>query len=85
MIGVIPRAAIALFEKLGTGLARQTSGLKTPTRFSTSSPASFAKPAEKNWTMKATYVEVSGQESRLSTALTGTLDLQRAIARFIGA
>lgn len=58
--GVIPRAAEALFEKLGSGVpnARDSrSGLRAPARYST--PISQLKPhAEKGWTMKASYVEV---------------------------
>ncbi|KAK4691083.1 hypothetical protein P7C71_g5843, partial [Lecanoromycetidae sp. Uapishka_2] len=64
--GVIPRAAAVLFEKL-TGppsLTRSgSSGLRTPTRYSMHSTQSLAQlakanaSAERNWQMKATYVE----------------------------
>lgn len=58
--GVIPRAAEALFEKLGSGAPNprdSRSGLRAPARYST--PISQIKPhADKGWTMKASYVEV---------------------------
>lgn len=59
--GVIPRAAEALFEKLGSGAPNvrdSRSGLRAPARYST--PISqLQKPhADKGWTMKASYVEV---------------------------
>ena len=63
--GVIPRAGTALFEKLAgpPSLNRNgSSGLRSPTRYSTNSLQtlqSLAKASEnKNWQMKATYVEV---------------------------
>lgn len=63
--GVIPRAAGALFEKLAdpTVLRRNgLSNLKIPTRYSTSfthSPQTVGRGnEERNWQMKATYVEV---------------------------
>ena len=67
-IGVVPRAAGSLFEKLERPPAlkrSESSGLRTPTRYSVHSTqglASMAKTnasADKNWQMKATYVEVS--------------------------
>lgn len=62
--GIIPRAAQALFEKLDgpskhnrNGSA--STGLRTPQRYSMSSASSFGKlNLEKNWQLKATYVEV---------------------------
>ena len=59
--GVIPRAAAALFERLGSGAPNSrnsSSGLRAPARYST--PISqLIKPAtDKGWTMKASYVEV---------------------------
>ena len=68
-LGVIPRAASALFEKLtGPPVLRRSgsSGLRTPTRYSVQSTMGLAalakaqvQPSEdKNWQMKATYVEV---------------------------
>lgn len=65
--GVIPRAAGVLFDKLAgpPPLYRSgSSGLRTPMRYSmhsTQGLAALAKAntgAEKNWQMKATYVEV---------------------------
>jgi kinesin family protein 4/21/27 len=40
------------------------SGLRTPTRYSTNSAALLAKNAEKNWTLKATYVEIYNEQLR---------------------
>jgi kinesin family protein 4/21/27 len=60
-VGIIPRAAQLLFEKLdGPKHSRtQSSGLRTPARYSMASPQNFSKsPLDKNWQMKATYVEV---------------------------
>lgn len=64
-LGVITRAATALFEKLSgpPALNRNgSSGLRSPTRYSTNSVQtlqSLSKPGfEKGWQMKATYVEV---------------------------
>lgn len=64
-LGVIPRAATALFEKLSgpPALIRNgSSGLRSPTRYSTNSVhtlQSLSKSGlEKGWQMKATYVEV---------------------------
>jgi hypothetical protein len=59
--GVVPRAAQLLFDKLdGPKHGRaQSSGLRTPARYSVGSPQAFNKPSfEKIWQMKATYVEV---------------------------
>lgn len=61
--GVIPRAAAALFEKLtGNPQSRIAgSGLRAPARYSTAGLGAlqnFSKNIEKNWTLKATYVEV---------------------------
>ncbi|KAL9101126.1 MAG: hypothetical protein Q9163_003587 [Psora crenata] len=66
-MGVIPRAASVLFSKLSghPSLRRSgssSSGLRTPTRYSMHGtqglPQSSRAQAEKNWQMKATYVEV---------------------------
>ena len=62
VMGVVPRAAQALFEKLNGTPTRQ-SGLQTPKRYSTQALptlASLAKTngAGKNWELKATYVEI---------------------------
>ena len=67
--GVITRAASALFERLAgppTLKRSESSALRTPTRYSVQSTmglAALAKaqaqaPEDKDWQMKATYVEV---------------------------
>lgn len=66
-LGIIPRAAQVLFDKLEgpskhnrTG-SHSTTGLRTPQRYSMSSAASFGKlnqEKDKTWQLKATYVEV---------------------------
>jgi kinesin family protein 4/21/27 len=65
--GVVPRAAQLLFDKLdGPKHGRaQSSGLRTPSRYSVGSPQAFNKPSlEKNWQMKATYVEIYNEHLR---------------------
>lgn len=69
MLGVIPRAATALFEKLDAGRPvmnnrNSMSGLRTPTRYSVNSMGSLSKPIEKNWTLHATYVEIYNEQLR---------------------
>jgi chromosome segregation ATPase len=67
-MGVIPRAAMELFEKLdGTAPARNSnrnsmSQLRAPARYSMQAPAS--KPADRNWQLKATYVEIYNEQLR---------------------
>ncbi|KAJ3565485.1 hypothetical protein NPX13_g7487 [Xylaria arbuscula] len=68
-MGVIPRAATELFEKLegSTTVARNPnrssmSQLRAPARYSMQAPAS--KPVEKNWQLKATYVEIYNEQLR---------------------
>jgi hypothetical protein len=59
VLGVIPRAGAALFEKLDGARPsnrNSMSGLRTPTRYSANAATMLAKGAEKNWTLKATYV-----------------------------
>ncbi|KAF1968401.1 P-loop containing nucleoside triphosphate hydrolase protein [Bimuria novae-zelandiae CBS 107.79] len=60
--GIIPRSAAVLFEQL-EGLSRAAgSGIRAPSRFSglASAQSMHSKPsANKNWQLKATYVEVS--------------------------
>ncbi|OHW89572.1 kinesin motor domain-containing protein [Colletotrichum incanum] len=65
MMGVIPRAAAALFEKLD-GTKKQVnrgsmSQLRTPHRYSSQGSQS---PAEKNWSLKATYLEIYNEQLR---------------------
>ena len=66
--GVIPRAAAALFEKLDGGKApsnrNSMSGLRTPMRYSVNAAAMMAKSGERNWTLKATYVEIYNEQLR---------------------
>ncbi|KAK1991565.1 kinesin motor domain-containing protein [Colletotrichum falcatum] len=66
MMGVIPRAATALFERLDGTTKKQTnrssmSHLRAPARYS--SPASLP-PSEKNWSLKATYLEIYNEQLR---------------------
>ncbi|KAJ5246629.1 hypothetical protein N7468_001612 [Penicillium chermesinum] len=68
-MGIIPRAAQLLFEKLdGPKHNRNGSnptGLRTPQRYSMSSASSFGKPQqEKTWQLKATYVEIYNEHLR---------------------
>lgn len=70
--GVIPRAAQLLFDKLDGPSKHNrngsTTGLRTPQRYSMSSAASFGKlNLEKNWQLKATYVEVTTQDEWMFT------------------
>ncbi|KAI1381253.1 kinesin-domain-containing protein [Hypoxylon crocopeplum] len=65
VMGVIPRAAMALFEKLD-GPPRNSnrssmSQLRTPQRYSVQSPP---PKGEKNWQLKATYVEIYNEQLR---------------------
>ncbi|KAI1759063.1 kinesin-domain-containing protein [Hypoxylon sp. FL1150] len=65
VMGVIPRAAMALFEKLD-GPPRNSnrnsmSQLKAPARYSMQSPT---PKTEKNWQLKATYVEIYNEQLR---------------------
>lgn len=65
--GIIPRAAQVLFEKLD-GPAKHnrnaSTGLRTPSRYSMSSTSSFGRQFDKNWQMKATYVEIYNEQLR---------------------
>ncbi|KAF7181848.1 hypothetical protein CNMCM7691_001145 [Aspergillus felis] len=67
-MGIIPRAARLLFEKLD-GPAKHnrnsSTGLRTPARYSISSTSSFGRTtAEKNWQLKASYVEIYNEQLR---------------------
>ncbi|KAJ5397453.1 hypothetical protein N7509_005566 [Penicillium cosmopolitanum] len=81
-MGIIPRAAQALFEKLDgpskhTRNGSSSTGLRTPQRYSMSSAASFGKlNLEKNWQLKATYVEIYNEHLRdlLLPESTGSSD-----------
>lgn len=66
-LGVIPRAAMAIFEKLGGGRPQQSNrssmtGLRAPKRYSTL-PAAVSTE-DKTWTLKATYVEIYNEQVR---------------------
>ncbi|KAE8154934.1 hypothetical protein BDV25DRAFT_146709 [Aspergillus avenaceus] len=67
-MGIIPRAAQYLFEKLeGPSKHNRNSstGLRTPARYSISSTSSFGKAnSDKTWQMKATYVEIYNEHLR---------------------
>ena len=66
-LGIIPRAAQVLFDKLdgpskhNRNSSHPTTGLRTPQRYSMTSAGNYGKlnqEKEKSWQLKATYVEV---------------------------
>lgn len=62
LVGIVPRAATALFDKL-SGQSGPRSSLRMPQRYSTHGlptlqSLSKTSNAEKDWQLKATYVEV---------------------------
>lgn len=63
--GVIPRAATALFEKLdgpkGNPNRGSMSQLRAPSKYSAPPPS---RTGEKNWVLKATYVEIYNEQLR---------------------
>ncbi|TKA83660.1 hypothetical protein B0A55_00469 [Friedmanniomyces simplex] len=68
IMGVVPRAAQALFVKLNGAPTRQ-SGLQTPKRYSTQGLPTLASLAKANgagrsWELKATYVEIYNETLR---------------------
>ena len=69
VMGIVPRAAQALFEKLNGATSRQ-SGIMSPKRYSTQglptlgSLAKMNGTANKNWELKATYVEIYNEHLR---------------------
>ncbi|RAH44891.1 kinesin family protein [Aspergillus brunneoviolaceus CBS 621.78] len=67
-MGIIPRAAQLLFEKLDgppKHNRHSSSGLRTPARYSVGSTSSFGKASvEKNWQLKASYVEIYNEQLR---------------------
>ncbi|KAF2761781.1 kinesin family protein-like protein [Pseudovirgaria hyperparasitica] len=68
-MGVIPRAAVALFQNLAGGAAAHSktasaSGIRAPSRYSTQQPLSSLANKEKNWQMKASYVEIYNEHLR---------------------
>ncbi|EEH48985.2 uncharacterized protein PADG_05064 [Paracoccidioides brasiliensis Pb18] len=68
VMGIIPRAAQLLFEKLTGATHNRTSstGLRTPTRYSVNSalPGFGKNLLDKNWQLKATYVEIYNEQLR---------------------
>ncbi|KAJ5413034.1 hypothetical protein N7465_005339 [Penicillium sp. CMV-2018d] len=72
-MGIIPRAAQVLFDKLdgpskhNRAGSHSTTGLRTPQRYSMTSAASFGKlnqEKDKTWQLKATYVEIYNEHLR---------------------
>ncbi|KAI5806692.1 hypothetical protein DFH27DRAFT_479935 [Peziza echinospora] len=62
-VGIIPRAAAALFEALGLPPMGQKTALKAPSRYSIGGPPKGSSTT-KNWTLKATYVEIYNEQLR---------------------
>jgi hypothetical protein len=59
IMGIIPRAAATLFEKLEGSTTRASgSGIRAPSRSSSFGLQGIKSPTNKNWQLKATYVEV---------------------------
>ncbi|KDB21714.1 hypothetical protein H109_06363 [Trichophyton interdigitale MR816] len=68
-MGIVPRAAQMLFEKLtGSPIHNRSfsgspvTGLRTPQRYSSAS--SFGRVSDKPWQMRATYVEIYNEQLR---------------------
>ncbi|KAF2196763.1 kinesin [Delitschia confertaspora ATCC 74209] len=67
VMGIIPRAAAVLFEKIEghSGNRASGSGIRAPSRISMGGVQSFARPSvNKNWQLKATYVEIYNEQLR---------------------
>ncbi|ORY15551.1 hypothetical protein BCR34DRAFT_598298 [Clohesyomyces aquaticus] len=66
IMGIIPRAAAVLFDKLdGTSSRSLGSGIRAPSRISGIGMQSFARStANKNWQLRATYVEIYNEQLR---------------------
>ena len=67
IMGIIPRAAATLFEKLdGPGVRPSGSGIRAPSRVSGIGMQSFAgrSSPNKSWQLKATYVEIYNEHLR---------------------
>lgn len=75
LIGIVPRAASALFEKLHTSsgssapLTPSKSGLRSPARYSIPAVSSLSSlhrqtSSEKSWTLTATYAEIYNEQLR---------------------
>ena len=69
VMGIVPRAAQSLFEKL-EGTPHRQSGLPAPKRYSQALPSLITGArgmngsGERNWTLKATYVEIYQEQLR---------------------
>lgn len=89
-IGIIPRAAASLFEKLSPSQPKQSNGtgLRMPKRYSTlpNAPADngAAKTEDKSWQLTATYVEVCTGGKATTNTTDLRLDLQRTAERPVG-
>ncbi|CAE7010556.1 Kinesin protein [Pyrenophora teres f. teres] len=67
VMGIIPRAAALLFEKLeGCHSRTPSSGIRAPSRLSGmhNASAKSSSPANRNWQLKATYVEIYNEQLR---------------------
>ncbi|KAL6706774.1 hypothetical protein ACN47E_005110 [Coniothyrium glycines] len=66
IMGIIPRAAALLFEKLeGPNNRSSSSGIRAPSRVSGMHNLSASKAsANKNWQLRATYVEIYNEQLR---------------------
>ncbi|KAF2638017.1 kinesin family protein-like protein [Massarina eburnea CBS 473.64] len=67
IMGIIPRAAELLFEKLDGPNKAAGSGIRAPSRLSglgTAHAAHNKSAASKSWTLKATYVEIYNEQLR---------------------
>ncbi|KAA8899954.1 hypothetical protein FN846DRAFT_166864 [Sphaerosporella brunnea] len=78
-MGVIPRAAVALFDRLSGGsMADKSSGIRAPVRYSTPIATLQRNNPDKGWTMKATYVEIYNEQLRDLLLPEGTRQEDRA-------
>ncbi|KAF2861010.1 kinesin-domain-containing protein [Piedraia hortae CBS 480.64] len=69
MAGIVPRAALALFEKLGAGPPKRASAMQLPKRYSAQSLPSYSGQScsssyPKSWELKASYVEIYNENPR---------------------
>lgn len=76
-MGIIPRAAQTLFDKLNGNAARPQSGLRTPKRYSMHTSAQSVS-SERNWALKATYVEIYNEQLRDLLVPEATAQTDRA-------
>ncbi|KAM0717254.1 hypothetical protein Q7P37_007106 [Cladosporium fusiforme] len=76
-VGIVPRAAQTLFDKLNGGAGRPQSGLKTPKRYSVQTPTQSAS-SDRSWTLKATYVEIYNEQLRDLLVPESTAQADRA-------